>query len=68
MRDPTAFDQPPRRAVASMSSEDQATWHLRYCPQEGLEMWARATLANVERELRGAGHQVTIHALWVELA
>jgi len=31
-------------------------------------MRARATLANVEREMRAAGQEVTIHALWVELA
>ncbi|MGI4944847.1 MAG: hypothetical protein ACRYHQ_30540 [Janthinobacterium lividum] len=31
-------------------------------------MRARATLANVERELRAAGTEVTIHALWVALA
>ena len=30
-------------------------------------MRARATLANVERELRAAGAEVTIHALWVAL-
>ncbi len=43
-------------------------WHKRYCPQEGLEMRARATLANVERELRAIGREVTIHALWIDLA
>ncbi|MGI4976793.1 MAG: hypothetical protein ACRYG6_07605 [Janthinobacterium lividum] len=31
-------------------------------------MRARATLARVESELRAAGAEVTIHALWVELA
>ena len=31
-------------------------------------MRAQATLANVERELRAIGAEVTIHALWVELA
>lgn len=65
MPDPTAFDQPPRRAVASMSGEDKVTWYLRYCPRQRLEMRARAASANVKRELRGAGDQVTIHALWV---
>lgn len=68
MPDPIAFDLSPRRALAALSADDQATWHLRYCPQEGLEMRARATLANVERELRDAGREVTIHALCVELA
>ncbi len=68
MLDTTAFDQPPRRALSALSDADQAAWHLRYCPQEGLEMRARATLANVERELRATGAEVTIHALWVELA
>ena len=34
----------------------------------GLEMHARATLANLERELHAAGAEVTIHALWVALA
>ncbi|MGI4939296.1 MAG: hypothetical protein ACRYHQ_01785 [Janthinobacterium lividum] len=53
---------------ACVAADDQAAWHLRYCPQEGLEMRARATLANVERELRAAGAEVTIHALWVALA
>jgi hypothetical protein len=31
-------------------------------------MRARAMLQNVERELRDAGQEVTIHALWVTLA
>ncbi len=62
------FDLSPRRALSALTDDDQAAWHLRYCPQEGLEMRARATLANVERELRAAGAEVTIHALWVELA
>ena len=31
-------------------------------------MRARASLANVERELRAAGAEVTIHAMWVALA
>ncbi|MGI4946541.1 MAG: hypothetical protein ACRYHQ_39285 [Janthinobacterium lividum] len=62
------FDFSPRRALATLSTDDLAVWHLRYCPQEGLEMRARAALANVERELRAAGAEVTIHALWVELA
>jgi hypothetical protein len=31
-------------------------------------MRARAMLQNVERELRDAGQEVTIQALWVELA
>ncbi|MGI4801026.1 MAG: hypothetical protein ACRYG8_44770 [Janthinobacterium lividum] len=31
-------------------------------------MLARAALANTERELRAAGAEVTIHALWVALA
>ncbi len=65
---PTAFDQPPRRALAALSPEDQAAWHLRYCPQEGLEMRARVTLANVECERRATGAEVTIHALWLALA
>lgn len=63
-----SFDFSPRRALTILSVEDQAAWHLRYCPQEGLEMRARATLARVEQELRAAGSEVTIHALWVELA
>ena len=50
------------------SADDQAAWHLRYCPQKGLEMRAWATPARVEGELRAAGAEVTIHALWVELA
>ena len=62
------FDLSPRRALAALTPDDQAAWHMRYCPQEGLEMRARAALANTERELRAAGGEVTIHALWVELA
>ena len=50
------LEQPPRRALAALSAEDQAAWHLRYCPQEGLEMRARATLAKVEQGL-GSGEQ-----------
>ena len=68
MPDTTIFDQPPRRAVAALAPDTLAAWSRRYCPQEGLEMRARATLANVERELRDAGAEVTIHTLWVELA
>ncbi len=68
MSDPAIFDQSPRRALSALTPDDQATWHLRYCPQEGLEMRARAMLQNVERELRDAGQEVTIHALWIELA
>jgi len=62
------FDLPPRRALSALTPDDLSAWHLRYCPQEGLEMRARATLANVERELRAAGAEVTIHAPWVALA
>ena len=29
--------QPPRRALSALSVDDQATWHLHYCPQEGAE-------------------------------
>jgi hypothetical protein len=41
---------------------------VRYCPQESLKMRAWALLANVEWEMREAGREATIHALWVELA
>ncbi len=68
MPDPTAFDQPPRRALAALTPDDQAAWHLRYCPQEGLEMRARLVLETTERLMRETGQEVTIHALWVELA
>lgn len=33
-----------------------------------LDMLARATLVNAERDLRATGAEVTIYALWVELA
>lgn len=68
MPDVTLYGLSPRRALSALSADEQATWHLRYCPQEGLEMRARATLANVERELRATGAEVTIQALWVALA
>ncbi|MGI4800878.1 MAG: hypothetical protein ACRYG8_44015, partial [Janthinobacterium lividum] len=59
---------PPRRALAALTPDDLAAWHLRYCPQEGLEMRARLVLETTERLMREAGREVTIHALWVELA
>ena len=62
------FDLSPRRALSALTPDDQAAWHLRYCLQEGLEMRARATLTRLEGELRAAGAEVTIHALWVALA
>lgn len=68
MADPIVFDQPPRRVVAALAPDTLATWSKRYCPQEGLEMRARLVLATVEREMRDAGAEVTIHALWVQLA
>lgn len=68
----TAFDAgaltPLSRALSALSADDQTAWHMCYCPQEGLEMRARATLANVKPEMRATGAEVTIHALWVELA
>ena len=68
MPDPAPFDLSPRRALAALTPDEQAAWHLRYCPQEGLEMRACATLARVEGEMRANGAEVTIHALWLELA
>lgn len=62
------FDQSPRRAFAAMSAEDKATWHIRYCPQEGAEPRVWVLVERVERELRAAGEAVTIHTLWVHLA
>ena len=51
-----------------MSDEDKATWHLRYCAQEGAEPRVWVLLERTERELRAAGEPATIHALWVHLA
>ena len=67
MPDATISDQPPRRALSPLCADNNAIWHLHYCPQEDLEMRARATLANVERELRATGAEITAHELWVEL-
>ncbi len=68
MPDTVTFDLSPRRALSALSPDTLSAWHLRYCPQEGLEMRARAALSRVEGELRAAGAEVTIHALWVALA
>ena len=62
------FDQSSRRALSGLTADDLAAWHLRYCPQEGLEMRTWAVLTRVEVELRAAGAEATIHALWVALA
>ena len=62
------LDQSPRRALTALTDDDLAAWHLCYCPQEGLEMHARAVLTRVEVEVRTAGAEATIHALWVALA
>ena len=37
------FDPP---ALQAFSADNQAVWHLRHYPQEGLEVRARATLAD----------------------
>lgn len=72
MSDPAAeasvFDQSPRRAFSAMSSEDKASWHMRYCAQEGAEPRVWVLLERVERDLRAAGQPGTIHSLWVTLA
>lgn len=60
--------QPPRRALSALSVDDQATWHLHYCPQEGAEPRVWVLVERVEREMRAAGKAVTIQTLWVHLA
>ncbi|MGI4941741.1 MAG: hypothetical protein ACRYHQ_14470, partial [Janthinobacterium lividum] len=62
------FDLSPRRALSALTPDDLAAWSLRYCPQEGLEMRAWLVLETTERLMREAGREITIHALWVELA
>lgn len=64
----TALDQSPRRAFAAMSVEDRATWHIRYCAQEGAEPRVWVLLERTEKDLRAAGEPATIHSLWVHLA
>ena len=65
-RTPTPFDQPPRRALAALTPDTLAVWHLRYCPQEGLEMRAQLTLEATGWLMRETGAEVTTHALWVD--
>ena len=67
MPDPTAFDLPPRRALAAVSPEARAAWRGRYCAGEGAELRVQALLERAEREMRATGVETTIHALWVAL-
>lgn len=62
------YDRSPRGAFAALSDETRADWHLRYCPQPGMEPRVWVLLERVEREMRAAGEPTTIHALWVALA
>ena len=58
-----AFDLQPRAAIAALSEETRAAWRARYCVGEGSELRALALLERVERELRTAGAEATIHGV-----
>ncbi len=62
-----AFDLPPRRAIAAVSPEARTPWRTHYYMGEGTKLRAPALLDQTERELRGAGAETTIHAVWVTL-
>ena len=62
-----AYDRPPRAAIAALPEATRAAWRGRYCTGEGAELRALALLERIERDLRTAGAEATIHGVWVAL-
>ncbi len=64
----SAYDLPPRRALAELSEDARRTWHKKYLAQEGAEPRVWVLLDKAEAALRATGEETTIRTLWMTLA